>query len=82
MLLLQEFHITIPDKPRKDNVEAIFLSRFVTNRDDSPIEDDFPDGHLFSLYAYTLWYVDVSNYFVARKLPHHLFPRAKEHLAE
>jgi hypothetical protein len=44
-LLLQEFNITIVDKPGKDNVIADFLSRLTNNGDNSPVEDSFPDEH-------------------------------------
>ena len=46
LLLLQEFDITIVDKPGKENVVADFLSRLVNNSDNSPVEDSFPNEHL------------------------------------
>ena len=69
LLLLQELDITIIDKPGKENVVADFLSR-LTNSDDSfPVEDSFPDEHLFALLAQSPWYADVANYLVAGNLP-------------
>ena len=53
LLLLQEFDITIVDKPRKENVFAYFLSRLTHNDDDSPVEDSFPNEHLFTVSAYS-----------------------------
>ena len=53
LLLLQEFDITIVDKPGKENVVADFLSRFVNNSDYSPVEDSFPDEHILQ-YLFTL----------------------------
>ena len=47
LLLLQEFDITIVDKPGKENVVAYFLSRFTNSDDILSVEDSFPDEHLF-----------------------------------
>ena len=43
LLLLQEFDITIVDRPRKENIVAYFLSRLNNNDDDTPIKYSFPD---------------------------------------
>ena len=53
LLLLQEFDITIINKPRKENVVADFLSRFTNSHDNFPIEDSFPDEHLFVVSAHS-----------------------------
>jgi hypothetical protein len=47
LLLLQEFNITVLDRPGKDNVVADFLSRIKNEDDDIPIDDSFPDEHFF-----------------------------------
>jgi hypothetical protein len=39
LLLLQEFDITILDKPGKDNVVVDFLSRIISNENEPPVED-------------------------------------------
>eukprot|EP00253_Pinus_taeda_P009868 PITA_09868 len=62
LLLLQEFDITIVDKPGKDNVVADFLSRIEHDGKDTLIEDNFPDEHLFAVSANTSWYADIANY--------------------
>eukprot|EP00253_Pinus_taeda_P035492 PITA_35492 len=72
LLLLQEFDITIVDKPGKDNVVADFLSRIEHDGRNTPIEDNFPDEHLFVVSANTLWYADIANYLDTGKVPHHL----------
>ena len=77
LLLIQEFDITIVDKPRKEIVVADFLSRLVNNSDNSPIEDSFPNEHLFVVSTYSPWYADIANYLAASKLPHHLSSREK-----
>ena len=61
LLLLQEFDITIIDRPRKENVVADFLSRFTNSDDSLPVEDSFPYEHLFALSAHSPWYADVAN---------------------
>jgi hypothetical protein len=82
LLLLQEFDITIVEKPLKDNVIADFLSRLTNNGDDSPVEDSFPNEHLFVVSTHSLWYANISNYLAARKLPHHLSPRERKNIIQ
>jgi hypothetical protein len=76
LLLLQEFDITIVDRPGKENVVADFLSRLTVN-DDNPVDDSFPDEYLFAVSAHSPWYADIANYLVAGKLPSHLSYREK-----
>ena len=78
LLLLQEFNITIIDRPGKENLVADFLSGINHRGETSPIEDDFPDEHLFALATKPPWYVDLANYLTTRKLPQHLSPREKK----
>lgn len=47
LLLLQEFDITIKDQLGKENLVVDFLSRIPIVADSSPVEDQFPDKHLF-----------------------------------
>jgi hypothetical protein len=77
LLLLQEFNIIVLDRPRKDNVVTNFLSRIKNEDDDIPVDDSFPDEHLFSLYVNTPWFVDMENYLATRKLPSYLSPHEK-----
>jgi hypothetical protein len=56
-------------------VVADFLSRLNINNDNLPIDDSFPDEHLFAVSIQTPWYVDIANYLVAGKVPPHLSPR-------
>eukprot|EP00253_Pinus_taeda_P026011 PITA_26011 len=72
LLLLQEFDITIVDKPGKDNVVTDFLSRIECDGEKTPIEDDFLDEHLFAVFANAPWYVDIANYLATGKVPRHL----------
>jgi hypothetical protein len=75
LLLLQEFDITIMEKPGKDNVVVDFLSRLVNDGNAPPVEDTFPDENLFAVSTNSSWFVDVSNYLVAGKIPSHLSPK-------
>ena len=54
LLLLQEFDITIKDRPGKGNVVADFLSRVPKSDDTLVVDDQFPDEHLFIVAVKTL----------------------------
>ncbi|MCY6525000.1 hypothetical protein, partial [Actinobacillus pleuropneumoniae] len=82
ILLLQEFNITVLDRPRKQNTVADFLSRIQNIKEDSLVEDKFPDEYLFAVTTQTPWFVDISNYLVTRKFPSHLFPREKRNIIQ
>ena len=75
LLLLQEFNITIVDRLGRENLVANFLSRINHCGEMEPINDDFPDEHLFSLSVKTPWFADLANYLTTRKLPQHLTSR-------
>ena len=77
LLLLQEFNITIIDRPGKDNLVTDFLSRIQHDDDTKPVDDTFPDEHLFAVYVQTPWFADIANYLATRKLPNHLSPHEK-----
>jgi hypothetical protein len=77
LLLLQEFNITVLDQPGKDNVVDDFLSCIKNEDDDTPVDDSFPDEHLFSLFVNTPWFTDMENYLATRRLPSHLSPHEK-----
>ena len=79
---MQEFDITIIDKPGKENVVADFLSRLQTPDDLVAIEDSFPNEHLFLLSTQNPWYADIANYLTTVKTPPHFFAKEKWLLAE
>jgi hypothetical protein len=64
LLLLQEFNITIIDRPRRYNLVADFFSRLIHTGDNTPVDDNFLDTNIFSISTYIPWYVDVANYLV------------------
>ena len=51
LLLLQEFNITVIDRPGKENLVAYFLSHIQHDSDTKPIDDTFPDGNMFAIYV-------------------------------
>jgi hypothetical protein len=69
LLLLQEFNITIIDRPGRDNLVVHFLSRLIHTGDSTPVDDDFLDENLFSISTFTPWYANLANYLVTSKLP-------------
>jgi len=77
LLLLQEFDITIIDKPRKDNVVADFMSRLNVDNEGEPIGDSFPDEYLFAISTNTPWYAEIANSLAIGKVPQHF--SYKEH---
>jgi hypothetical protein len=77
LLLLQQFNITIIDRPRRDNLVVDFLSRLIHTGDNTPIDDDFLDENLFSISTFTPWYAYIDNYLVTEKLPQGMTFREK-----
>jgi hypothetical protein len=70
ILLLQEFNLIIKDKKGVENVVANHLSRliFEDNMEHLPINDEFPDEHLFSL-SNLPWYAYIFNYLALGEIP-------------
>ena len=82
LLLLQEFDITIVERPGKENEVADFLSRMNNNDDDTPVVDSFPNEHLFAVSSFSPSYADITNYLVAGRLPSHLSKREKRRIIQ
>jgi len=82
LILLQEFDITIKDRPGKENPVADFLSRMPKPVDVAAVEDQFPDEHLFVVTIKTPWYADVANYLAVGKLPKHLIPNERKQIVQ
>jgi hypothetical protein len=78
LLLLQEFNITIKDRPRRENIVADILSRISKTNYSLTIEDQFLDEHLFSLTINMPWYADVEKYLAVGKLSTHLSSRERK----
>ena len=71
LLQLQEFNITVIDRPSKENLVANFLSRIQHEDGTKPVDDTFPDEHLFVVSIQTPWFADIANYLATRKIPNH-----------
>jgi len=70
LLLLQQFDITINDKPSRENAIADFLSRLAFPVDEEEMVDDqLLDDNLFPILVPSLWFVDIANYLVATWSP-------------
>jgi len=78
LLLLQEFNVTIVDKPNKANVVADFLSRILSEKEDVPVQDHFPDEQLFAISVHLPWFADIANYLARRKFPPHFSSRQQK----
>ena len=77
LLLLQEFNITILDRPRKQNKVAKFLSRIQNDNNDMYVEDNFPDEYFFAVSTKYPQFVDIADYLATKKLTSYLSPREK-----
>ena len=77
LLLLQEFNITIIDRPDKENQVAGFLSRINTSCENVSIVYFFPDENLFSISIQSPWFADIANYLSSGNLPPHFSSREK-----
>jgi len=70
--LLKEFNITIVDRPRKENLVAYFLSRIHNGSENDPVDDSFPDEHLFAISNNSPWFTYIAYYLSIGKLMQHL----------
>jgi len=78
LLLLQQFDLTIVDKPGKENVVANFLSRlYLPTGEEGTVDDQMPNKHLFSISVLSPWFVDIANYLVSTQFLPHLSSREK-----
>ena len=80
LLLLQEFSITVIDRSGKENLVADFLSRRPHEDGTKPVEDTFPNEHLFVVSVQTYWFADIANYLEIGKIPNNLSPRENRHI--
>jgi len=80
LLLLQEFNLTILDRPGKENQVVDYFSRLQNSGEAVQVEDSFPDEHLFAISVLTPWYADLANYLSIGKLPPYFSSKEKERL--
>jgi len=75
---LQQFDLTIVDKPGKENVVANFLSRLdLPAGEEGMVDDQMPDEHLFSISVLSPRFADIENYLVSTQFPPHLSLKEK-----
>jgi len=72
LLLLQEFDITIIDNLERENAIVEFFYRLTNDGDSIHVKYSSPNEHLFALSINTLWFAEISNYLLARKISAHL----------
>ena len=66
--MLQEFNITIVGRLGKSSVVAYFLSILNNPSQVTPVNDDFPDEHLFAMSTDSPWFTGIANYLVTGKM--------------
>ncbi|KAJ9542794.1 hypothetical protein OSB04_029300 [Centaurea solstitialis] len=76
IMRLCEFDLEIRDKSGAQNLVADHLSRIVSNEEPLPLDDKFPDEHLFEVKTTVPWYANIVNYLVTGTTPKEL-PRSK-----
>ena len=78
LLLLQQFDLTIIEKPGKENVIAYFLSRMnFPIWEEGMVDDQFPNEHVFSISVLSPWFSDIANYLVSAQFPPNLSSKEK-----
>jgi hypothetical protein len=80
LLLLQEFNITIVDRPGKENQVADFLSRLDNKGENILVDDNFLDENLFSISTNSPWFTDIANYLTTGKFHLTSHPRKRKGL--
>eukprot|EP00253_Pinus_taeda_P003316 PITA_03316 len=81
LLLLQQFDLTIIDKPGKENIVADFLSRLdLPAAEEETVDDQMPDEHLFAISVLSPWFSYISSYLVSAQFPLHLSSKEKSRI--
>eukprot|EP00253_Pinus_taeda_P008318 PITA_08318 len=79
LLLLQQFDLTIVDKPGKENVVVDFLSRLdLPACEEGMVDDHMPNEHLFFISVLSPWFADIANYLVSAQFWPHLSSKEKK----
>ena len=69
ILLLTEFEYTVQYKPGKMHLQADHLSRLSKEVGTEEIEDEFPDGRLFTVQKIPLWYSYIAEFLSTQTFP-------------
>ena len=77
-LLLQQFDLTIIDKPSRENIVEYFLSRLaLLVGEEGMVNDQLPDEHVFAISVLSMWFSDIAKYLVAAQFPPNLSSKEK-----
>ena len=68
------------DRPGKENQVADFFFRLQNLGEVVPVEDSFPDEHLFAISILNPWYADLANYLSTGKIPPSFSSKEKKRL--
>lgn len=80
LLLLQEFDITIKDRPGKENPVEDLMSRVPKINDLLAVDNQFLDEHLLVVVVKIPWYSYVESYLAVGKFPIHLMERERKQI--
>ena len=61
---------------------ADFLSRLNNPGEEIPVDDHFPNEHLFFVSIESSWFADIANYLFTRKTPPHLSTPEKQSIIQ
>jgi len=76
--LLQQFDLTIIDKPSRENIVEYFLSRLaLLVGEEGMVNDQLPDEHVFAISVLSMWFSDIAKYLVAAQFPPNLSSKEK-----
>ena len=70
-------NLSLPSLTDLVNPVEYFLSRIQHEEGTKPVDNTFPDEHLFVVSVHTPWFIDIANYLATGKLPNHLSPPKK-----
>ena len=69
ILLLTEFDYSVQFKPGKMHLQADHLSRLSEEMGTEEIDDEFPDGRLFTVQKVPLWYSYIAEFLSTQTFP-------------
>ena len=69
ILLLTEFDYTIQYKPGKMHLQVDHLSRLSEEVATEEVDDEFPDGRLFTVQKVPLWYSYIAEFLITQTFP-------------
>ena len=78
LLLFQEFEFEVIIRLRKENVGPDHLSRVESSEDQTGINDDLPDAHLFKVEAIPIELAEIGQYLQEGKAPDHYSEKRKK----